>query len=265
MLSVSSLLSFQPSPFPACNLVQDGLSGKWSFYSLVENRSFSSLSLLQWHIPCTWLLFSYWYRVTFLFSLVDLSMDIERNSQYWLDSFFPLLSMVVLQGSAKTALEDGIYGLKDNVCSPAGTTIQAIHHLENRGFRSVLLGMFEESVKNKWYFSNRSQNLKALTRINVRQNDLINYYYYARTSSTACQLAISSFVNPDWSFSNQFCFSCNLVGCSKDGARDWNASGFAEGRRLFSGRFVHPGRAHAGKKRFPISPHRRRRGCYSEI
>jgi len=59
-----------------------------------------------------------------------------------------------LLGASKTALESGLHTaeLKDNVCSPNGTTIRAVHHLESTGFRSSLIGAVEASA-------NRSKEL----------------------------------------------------------------------------------------------------------
>lgn len=52
-----------------------------------------------------------------------------------------LMAAQTLLGSAKLALESGKHPgeLKDMVCSPAGTTIQAVRALEEKGLRSAVM------------------------------------------------------------------------------------------------------------------------------
>lgn len=52
-------------------------------------------------------------------------------------------------GSAKMVLETGLHpgALKDMVCSPAGTTIQAVKVLEEQGFRGAVLDAMDACVR----------------------------------------------------------------------------------------------------------------------
>ena len=56
------------------------------------------------------------------------------------DDAYKLVAQTVL-GSAKMVLESGEHPavLKDKVCSPGGTTIQAVSALEENGFRNALI------------------------------------------------------------------------------------------------------------------------------
>ena len=53
-----------------------------------------------------------------------------------------------LLGSAKMVLETGKHPaeLKDMVCSPAGTTIEAVKVLEEKGFRAAVMDAMEACV-----------------------------------------------------------------------------------------------------------------------
>lgn len=47
--------------------------------------------------------------------------------------------------------EDHPGQLKDNVCSPGGATIHALHFLESGGFRSLLINAVEAScIRTRW-------------------------------------------------------------------------------------------------------------------
>lgn len=76
------------------------------------------------------------YVFMFIEALADAACKngVARNDAY------TLAAQTVL-GSAKMVLETGIHpgALKDMVCSPAGTTIEAVVELEKKGFRNAII------------------------------------------------------------------------------------------------------------------------------
>lgn len=58
------------------------------------------------------------------------------------------LATQTMLGSARMVLETGRHpgSLKDDVCSPGGTTIYAVHRLEKRGFRYALMDAIEAAT-----------------------------------------------------------------------------------------------------------------------
>lgn len=84
------------------------------------------------------------YVFMFIEAMADAAVlsGIPRNLAY------KLASQAVL-GSAKMVLETGRHPgqLKDDVCSPAGTTIEAVASLEKDGFRSAVIEAMNECTK----------------------------------------------------------------------------------------------------------------------
>jgi len=84
------------------------------------------------------------YVFMFIEAMADAAVlsGIPRNIAY------KLASQAVL-GSAKMVLETGKHPgeLKDQVCSPAGTTIEAVSSLEKNGFRYAVIEAMDACTK----------------------------------------------------------------------------------------------------------------------
>ncbi|EQB78550.1 pyrroline-5-carboxylate reductase 2 [Camelus ferus] len=77
-------------------------------------------------------------------------LAVRLGAQALLVSIFPLRVLdrgVGMAGAAKMLLDSEQHPgqLKDNVCSPGGATIHALHFLESGGFRSLLINAVEAS------------------------------------------------------------------------------------------------------------------------
>lgn len=84
-----------------------------------------------------------------------------KNGSIW-QRVSPVRVLIVVfycspQGAAKMLLESEQHPgqLKDNVCSPGGATIHALHFLESGGFRSLLINAVEAScIRTRWALRN---------------------------------------------------------------------------------------------------------------
>ena len=67
------------------------------------------------------------------------------------------LAAQTLLGSAKMVLETGLHPgvLKDQVTSPGGTTIEAVHELEKGGLRAALMNAVRAATEKSKQFSKK--------------------------------------------------------------------------------------------------------------
>ena len=80
----------------------------------------------------------------YVFMLIEAMADGAVQGGIPRDKAYTFAAQAVL-GSAKMVLETGIHpgALKDMVCSPGGTTIDAVASLENDGFRNAIIKAME--------------------------------------------------------------------------------------------------------------------------
>lgn len=102
-------------------------------YELLEEKYFDAFIALCGSSPA--------YVFVFIEAMADaaVKLGIPRKKAY-------KMAEQSILGSAKLALETGLHPgeLKDMVCSPSGTTIEAITELENQGFRNAVIKAMEK-------------------------------------------------------------------------------------------------------------------------
>ncbi len=110
-----------------------GLYNNFGKYEILEEKDFHAFTALCGSSPA--------YVFMFIEAMADaaVKLGIPRAKAY------TMASQSVL-GSAKLVLETGKHPgeLKDMVCSPGGTTIEAVIELENQGFRNSVISAMEK-------------------------------------------------------------------------------------------------------------------------
>lgn len=84
----------------------------------------------------------------YVFMMIEAMADAAVQSGIPRNISYRLAAQAVL-GSAKMVLETNKHPaeLKDMVCSPAGTTIEAVYKLEEKGFRSAIMSAMKECTR----------------------------------------------------------------------------------------------------------------------
>jgi len=80
----------------------------------------------------------------YVFMLIEAMGDAAVHSGIQRNKAYKMAAQAVL-GSAKMVIETGLHPaeLKDRICSPGGTTIEAVKSLEKNGFRSAMMEAME--------------------------------------------------------------------------------------------------------------------------
>jgi pyrroline-5-carboxylate reductase len=84
----------------------------------------------------------------YVFMFIEAMADAAVQSGIPRALSYKLAAQAVL-GSAKMVIETGKHPgeLKDQVCSPAGTTIDAVYSLEKNGFRGIVMEAMDSCTK----------------------------------------------------------------------------------------------------------------------
>lgn len=112
------------------------LYNKFGKYEILEEKDFHAFIALCGSSPA--------YVFMFIEAMADagVKLGIPRSKAY-------KLAEQSILGSAKLALETGKHPgvLKDEVCSPGGTTIEAVIDLEKNGFRNTVISAVEKCAE----------------------------------------------------------------------------------------------------------------------
>lgn len=94
----------------------------------------------------------------YVFMMIEAMGNAGVKSGIPADISYELAAQAVL-GSAKMVLESGLHPavLKDQVCSPAGTTIEAVEALEKNGFRYCLMDAMNQCTKRVEEISSKKE------------------------------------------------------------------------------------------------------------
>jgi pyrroline-5-carboxylate reductase len=84
----------------------------------------------------------------YVFKFIEAMADAAVKDGMKRDKAYKIASQAVL-GSAKLVLESNEHpaSLKDKVCSPGGTTIEAVNELDKNGFNGIVIKAIEKCIE----------------------------------------------------------------------------------------------------------------------